>query len=87
MMGLVFALAEFTLLCVLLLLFIPIALNSLIHLVGDIVNEFLPDSANRGSNSTRLKLGLFRVSHSPRNSRDDLNLSQFRTTSLGSFGF
>ena len=30
----------------------PIALNSLIHLVGDIVNEFLPVSDSRGSKLT-----------------------------------
>ena len=66
---------------------IPIAFVDSIHLEGDNVKLLLPDSNKKESNSTPLKLGLFIVSQSPKNSTLPLFLSQFLTTSLGSFGF
>ena len=65
-------------------LIIPIASVFSIHLEGDKVKVLLPEAFNKGSNSTPLKIGLFNLSQSPKNSNVDLDLIQFFTTSFGS---
>jgi hypothetical protein len=69
------------------LLVIPIALVLSIHLEGDKVKALFPDPFNKESNSTPLKIGLFNLSQSPKNSNVDLDQSQFFTTSFVSCEF
>ena len=68
------------------LLFIPIAPVASIHLLGDRVKLFVPASFLKVSNSTPLKLGLFILSHSPKNSIVARVRSQFFYDIFGFIG-
>ena len=65
----------------------PLALVVSIHLDGERVNELLPASKRKESNSTPLNSGLFNCSQRPKNSIVVRERIQFFTTSLGSSAF